>query len=251
MPPLARRLRGLGVGATLAAAVALGRVDNWLAREFAPHRVAETLRALAEARPSPAIAATNDDITTTTTTIAECDRKLAQYRATLDAGANSDTVAAWIAETEAEKASYALAASKPEPKFADVARVLINPGPDQKAEIFRKLGLNLACHPARYLVIAQVEAAPHWSLWRRMARALGKVLACLAHRHGRPAGGGADVSDRREQDVLPEVVALPPGDLIKQIRLGPAAQGRCGQHRVPDFVVLPAAEGALGQEPLT
>jgi site-specific DNA recombinase len=90
--------------------VALGRVDNWLAREFAPHRVAETLRALAEARPSPAIAATDDDITST---IAECDRKLAQYRAPLDAGANSDTVAAWIAETEAEKASYALAAFKP------------------------------------------------------------------------------------------------------------------------------------------
>jgi len=52
----------------------------------------------------------DDDITTT---IAVCDRKLAQYRATLDAGANSDKVAAWIAETEAEKASYALAASKP------------------------------------------------------------------------------------------------------------------------------------------
>ena len=87
-------------------------------------------------------------------------------------------MAAWITQTEAEKASYALAASKPGPrrrlteqeikaivgKFADVARVLINPGPDDKAEIFRKLGLKLACHPARYLVKAQVEAAPHWSL---------------------------------------------------------------------------------------
>jgi ketopantoate reductase len=107
-------------------------------------------------------------------------------------------VAAWIAETEAEKASYALAASKPEPrrrlteqeikaivrKFADIARVLIDADPDDKAEIFRKLGLKLACHPARYLVKAQVEAAPHRSLWRRVARALGKVLACLAHRHG-------------------------------------------------------------------
>ena len=59
--------------------MAPGRVDNWLAREFAPHRVAETLRALAETRPSPAKAATDDDITSKT---AECDRKLAQYRAT-------------------------------------------------------------------------------------------------------------------------------------------------------------------------
>ena len=120
--------------------------------------------------------------------------------------------------------------------------VLIDADPDDKAEIFRKPGLKLACHPARYLVKAQAEAAPHWSLWRRVARALGKVLACLAHRHGRPAGGGADERDRREQSVLPEVVALPPGDLIKQVRLGPAMQGRCGQHRVLDFVVLPAAE---------
>jgi hypothetical protein len=103
----------LGVGATLAVDLALGRVGNWLAREFAPHRVAKTLRALAEARPSPAKAATDVDVTSKS---AECDRKLAQYRATLDAGANSDTVAAWIAETEAENASYALAASKPEPR---------------------------------------------------------------------------------------------------------------------------------------
>ena len=92
--------------------MALGRVDNWLAREFVPHRVAETLRALAEARPSRK-AATHDDITST---IAECDRKLAQYRSPLDAGANSDTAAAWTAETEAEQAGYALAASQPEPR---------------------------------------------------------------------------------------------------------------------------------------
>ena len=51
--------------------------------------------------PSEHNAATGDDITSK---VAECDRKLAQYRAILDAGANSGTVAAWIAETEAEKA---------------------------------------------------------------------------------------------------------------------------------------------------
>lgn len=33
-------------------------------------------------------------------------------RPTLDAGVNSGTVAVWIAETEAEKASYARAASR-------------------------------------------------------------------------------------------------------------------------------------------
>jgi hypothetical protein len=83
-----------------------------------------------------------------------------------------------------------------------------------------------------------------------VARALGQVLACLAHRDARPAGGGADAGDRREQGVLPEVVGLPSGDLIKQVRFGHAMEGCCGQHCVPELGVLPAAEGALGQEPL-
>lgn len=38
---------------------------------------------------------------------------------------------------------------------------------------------------------------------------------------GRPAGGGADVGDRRVHGVLPDVVGLPRGDLVKQVRLGP------------------------------
>ena len=48
--------------------------------------------------------------------LAECDRKLAQYRAALDAGANPVTVAAWIAETQAEKASCQLSTSRAAPR---------------------------------------------------------------------------------------------------------------------------------------
>ena len=43
-------------------------------------------------------------------------RKLAQYRAALDAGANPVTVAAWIAETEAEKASFQLSTLRAVPR---------------------------------------------------------------------------------------------------------------------------------------
>jgi len=51
----------------------------------------------------------------------------------------------------------------------------------------------------------------------------GQLLACTVHRNARPAGGGADVGDRREQGVLPKVVGRLPGDLIKQgQRVGPA-----------------------------
>ena len=92
--------------------------------------------------------------------------------------------------------------------------------------------------------------SPDWSLWRWGARAPGQVLGRLAYRHARPAGCGADVGDRREQRVLPEVVGLPPAGLLQQVRFGPALEGCRCQHRVLELRVLPAAEGALGQEPL-
>ena len=81
----------------------IGHVDRWLAREFAPHRLTETIRDLAAAQRAETTRA--DDHGETARKIADCDRKLVQYRAALDAGASPATVAAWIAETEAERAS--------------------------------------------------------------------------------------------------------------------------------------------------
>ena len=95
-----------------------------------------------------------------------------------------------------------------------------------------------------------VNDAPEWQLWRWIARALGQLLACLAHGRAGPVGGGADMGDRCEQGVLPEVVGLPRGDLVEQVRLGAAApRGRCRDGEL-ELVVLPSAECALGQEPL-
>jgi site-specific DNA recombinase len=78
--------------------------------------------------------------------IAECDRKLVQYRAALDAGASPATLATWIAEAEAEKAGCQLSTCKPAPrprmteaeirsvidKLAEVAAVLHGADPDDK-----------------------------------------------------------------------------------------------------------------------
>jgi len=152
----------------------IGEVDQWLARELAPHRMNETLRALTEAHQSDAPHKNEDD--GTAGKIAECDRKLAQYRAALDAGANPATVAGWIAETEAEKASYALVMRRSDQprarmteqeikavvdKLADIARVLSQADPNDKSEIFRQLGLKLTYHPGRRIVEAKIELAPH------------------------------------------------------------------------------------------
>jgi hypothetical protein len=154
----------------------IGHVDGWLAREFAPHRLSQTIRDLAAAQQAgPAREASGNE--EAARKIAECDAKLTQYRAALDAGASPATVAAWISETEAEKATYALAARKTTArrprmteaeiktivdKLADIARVLQDADPDDKAEVFRQLGLKLTHHPGRQLVEAQIEAPQHW-----------------------------------------------------------------------------------------
>ena len=46
--------------------------------------------------------------------------------------------------------------------FADIARVLVDADPDDKADIFRQLELRLTYHPGRQLVKAQIEASQHW-----------------------------------------------------------------------------------------
>jgi hypothetical protein len=56
----------------------IGQVDSWLAREFAPHRLTGTLRDLAAAQEHEKARAGEDE--ETARKIAECERKLAQYR---------------------------------------------------------------------------------------------------------------------------------------------------------------------------
>ena len=149
----------------------IGEVDRWLAREFTPHRLTETIHELAQGIPAD----TSDGSREAKRRIAECDRKLAQYRAALDAGAGPATVAGWIAETEAEKQNYALAMrrSKASPrmteeeirsvvdKLTDVIHVLSTANADDKSEIFRQLGLKLTYHPGRRIVEAKIEPTPH------------------------------------------------------------------------------------------
>jgi site-specific DNA recombinase len=144
----------------------IGHVDGWLALEFTPQRLSTTIRDLAAAQASSGAPARGQN--EAASKITECDRKLAQYRAALDAGASPAIVAAWIAETEAEKARYQLGTRQAAPrprmseaeiraivdKLADIALVLRDTDPDDKAEIFRQLGLKLTYHPGRRLVEA-------------------------------------------------------------------------------------------------
>lgn len=149
----------------------IGRVDHWLAKEFAPHRLAGTIRDLVDAQETtkaPVI-----DVEEANRQIAECDRKLGQYRVALDEGGSATTIGKWIAETEAERAKHALSMRQVigngrmteeeirsiVDKLASIGEVLSSADPLDKAEIFRQLGLRLTYHPGRQLVSATVQPA--------------------------------------------------------------------------------------------
>ncbi|WP_319461363.1 hypothetical protein [Micromonospora sp. RTP1Z1] len=73
-------------------------LDTWLASAFTPHRIAQTITAMADAQPldqPPALATAAQAI------ITECDAELERYRAALDAGADPAVVTDWISQTQA------------------------------------------------------------------------------------------------------------------------------------------------------
>ena len=98
------------------------------------------------------------------TRIAECDRKLTQYRATPDAGASPATVGRWIAEIEAEKAKYEISLREVAKarermtgqeiksifdKLEELANVLANTNADDKSEILPSAGAEADLPPGK------------------------------------------------------------------------------------------------------
>jgi hypothetical protein len=70
---------------------------------------------------------------------------------------------------------------------------------------------------------------PNWPLWRGVPRALGQVLACLAHRHTRPAGRAAD--HQSQPAALLGAAATPPLASSRCSRSPGRAGHRGGQPR--------------------
>jgi site-specific DNA recombinase len=174
---LANRLRH-PLNVTLRQDALLDTLDRWLASKFAPHHLPATIDELAAAtagQPEPSCA--EDDLKAK---ITQCDRKLAQYRATLDAGGDPAIVARWITETEAERARHkatrhvipqrdAPSMTREEissvvAALSDLLTVLRRSDPADKAEIYTQLGLRLIYQPGDRLVRAEAHISPaqHW-----------------------------------------------------------------------------------------
>ncbi len=153
----------------------LPAVDGWLLHIFAPHRLERTVRELAAAqsRPPATAPAPPDD---SAAVIADCDAKLARYQATLDAGGDPVTIAAWTREVTAQRAAALARQARPQASgtplteqsiqqiiqaLGDIRNVIQNADPATKARIYSRLELRLTYQPAQHRVHAQANLHPH------------------------------------------------------------------------------------------
>ncbi|WP_078971264.1 recombinase family protein [Streptomyces chattanoogensis] len=152
--------------------VILPELDKWIATTFAPGRLTATLHAMHQTQSSAV------PVTTATAaarrTITECNRRITQYRAALDAGADPQLATEWINQTQSEKAAAQqdlLAATAVEPDIltADQIRSMVTElgamtdrllaaAPERKRPIYEDFGLTLTLDMQKR--VATVESQP-------------------------------------------------------------------------------------------
>lgn len=147
-------------------------LDAWLASAFDPQRLTATLDALVAQQPEETTALT-DPIRRT---IAACDRRLAQHRAALEAGADPILVTGWINETQAERATAVAALARAGARtkttpprltrqeiknivegLGEIIDVIRAAEAADKAEIYGQLGLRLSYDHETHVVSAEVS----------------------------------------------------------------------------------------------
>ncbi|WP_434740779.1 recombinase family protein [Micromonospora sp. SH-82] len=152
-------------------------LDNWLLTAFAPHRLTDTIRQLHTAQTDAGPDSVAPEITAANKIIAACDAKLVQYRAIADAGGDPATIAAWIAEVNAQRAAAlaqrntATATQAPAPRhlteddirrlvgsFDDIRTTLRDARSEDKSNVYRELRLTLTYNPGQNKI--SVEAKP-------------------------------------------------------------------------------------------
>ncbi|WP_370026309.1 recombinase family protein [Planotetraspora sp. GP83] len=157
----------------------LPSLDHWLALEFSPGRIQTTIDALLAVADVPkADAALVEEANRR---IAECDRKLNQYRAALDAGGDPVVISEWIKQIQGERAGALAmmreADSKPTVTRDQLARTIENLGDivktlqdgsaEKRSTVYRSIGLKAVYDPETQKVRASIDLAPsdpHWDL---------------------------------------------------------------------------------------
>jgi DNA invertase Pin-like site-specific DNA recombinase len=147
-------------------------LDQALASAFTPNRIEDTITRLTDSQQPP----TNDEHIAQQASIglAACDKKLAGYRAALDAGADPAVVTTWITQTQNERrrieglfAATSRSESRPRltrdqitsivQQVGELTTVLAEADPTNRAEVYRQLGLRLTYHPEQQKVRVQAQ----------------------------------------------------------------------------------------------
>jgi DNA invertase Pin-like site-specific DNA recombinase len=134
-------------------------IDHWLATLFDDEHLDQTAEVFAgSSKPDGETEARNHAIRDQ---ISDCDRRLARYRLALDAEGEVATVAGWIAEVERERKALQAQLgrdveggklTKSQVRFLvhalrDIVSVLAYADPNDKAELYKELGVGLVYHP--------------------------------------------------------------------------------------------------------
>ncbi len=150
-------------------------LDAWIAAEFAPGKITATVEALmgADEERGAGVAC---EMARLREKLSACDRKLAQHRAVLEAGADPVEVTKWMKETQAEKsaAEAGLARVGRSPRktnkedvmkmvheLGDITAVLGGADLEDKAELYRGLRLRMRYQPVQNKVRAEIRLDPH------------------------------------------------------------------------------------------
>lgn len=157
----------------------LSPLDSWLTKVFLPHRLDDTIDLMAAgAAPERDTAAAP----AARAMIADCDAKLATHRAALEAGADPTLVTQWIAETQARRAraEAELRTNTKSPggrmsrdeiarlvrSLSDLAAVVQQAEPEDKAEIYQQLGLQLTYDSGKHKVLVEMTLNQHFPATR-------------------------------------------------------------------------------------
>jgi hypothetical protein len=149
-------------------------LDRWLARVFDPENLDDTLDALETASVAEDVVdhARAENLRAR---IADCDARLAKYRAALEAGTDPAVVQVWITEVQAKRVAAEIeldqATRGPGRRMSrdqlaslitalrDILTLLGEASAEDKAAVYAGLGLQLTYDPARRVVTAEAHLA--------------------------------------------------------------------------------------------
>ena len=144
----------------------LPEIDAWLSRKLDPVAFVSAVREYEAARPEPK---PDEDAQQE---IAECDAKLRQHRAALEAGADPVLVTSWMKQTQARRALAQTRLTKPAERRRRMTReeitslvtevgvitqALEEADPADKAQVYSRLGVTLTYHPNEKRVAAEAR----------------------------------------------------------------------------------------------